>query len=400
MNTSSHNGGKGKSMVTPCSPEILEDTLKSAGFEKIPEGMELEARFSLVNIYHVSGIVLQENEDNTLANLGRKYQDFAFGFGNNLNEIYQYLFHEDFKDDEEKWSKDNHITPPYLIIHISSNKAFTCESDFFKFKKETDKIFTLNSFSEAKDILKKKESEIIPKLITSLSIYFSYPDKPVQFIPISREICGKTNLGDIICSLRMQGSGNIVNLTNMDPSEVKVRIEDSIKSYNSLDVQIGSLFHAALREDSKSMKFLNFFCVLERHTHQVFKTIENKITDKYVTKEITKRIIKETTKETTGEITDEITKIKGMNNTPDRIRELGNELFLGKKVDEGGLAWRFYWCSFLAWEETNDIDINDFISMKDIRNKIAHGSKISESELPIEVAERLCLKILSITINP
>ena len=344
-------------MLTPDSPEILEDTLKSAGFEKIPEGVELEARFSLVNIYHVRGIVLQENGGNTLASLGCKYQDFAFGFGNNLNEIYQYLFHEDFNHDEETWSKDNNTTPPYLIVHISSNKAFTCKSDFFKFKEETDKIFTLNSFSEAKDILKKKESEIIPKLITCLSIYFSYPDKPVQFIPIFREICGKTNLGDIIYDLEMQIQGSAYVLTNIYPSEVKVRIEDSIESYKSFDDQIGILFHAALREDSKFMKFLNFFLVLERYTNQVF--------EKWTTT-INKAAIL----------------------IPDEIKK------------KGEITKRFYQCTKSLWEAVDDEDVSNFILMKNIRNDIAHGNNVNESDLLIDVVERLCLKILSITIDP
>lgn len=348
-------------MITPESPEILEETLKSAGFEKMPEGKELEASFSLVNIYHVRGIALQENGNNTLADLCHKHQDFAFGFGNSLNEICQYLFDEDF-DDEEKWKKVNNINPPYsfLVIYIGLDKTFACESDIFK-SKELGKIITFNSFSEVKDTLKDKESKIIPKLITSLSTHFSCPDKPIQFIPISRKIHGKTNLGDVFDDLEIQGSGNIFTFTSIHPAEVKVRIEESIKSYNILvnilDDQVGILFHAALGEDNKFMKFLNFFLVLERYTNKMFEKWKRTINRAAI-------II------------------------PDEIKK------------KGKITTRFYQCTKSLWKAVDDEDIDNFILMKDIRNDIAHGNSVNETEFPIGVAERLCLKILSIKIDP
>ena len=134
--------------------------------------------------------------------------------------------------------------------------------------------------------------------------------------------------------------------------------------------QVSSLLYKALKENDKLKQFLNFFFVLEVHTNQVFKEIN---------------------------FQDYFNEVKFI---PDRIKIMGEKSIKRlKKLEDDNkeLIQRFYWCTLLAWENIDDMDIEDFISLKNIRDSIAHGDNVSEAKLPrpIAVAEKLCFKILS-----
>jgi len=344
------------------SPQVFE----AAGFEKIPDGTEVKAMFNLVRAYHVEGIILEESGASAIENMCHKNQDFTFGFGNNLNELSQYLFDEDLVDDD--WIKENNVTSPFLIIHISLNEFFSCKSGYWK--KETikdEKIISIyDGFPEARELLKKKESRIISKAVASLSVSLSDLHYPIRFKSILRQTYGKTELGEMVFDIRAEMSGEIFTLVQVHPLQVKVRIQDSLKLYNQLDDQVRKHLYSALGEKDKLKQFLNFFFVLEIHTNQVFKNI--KFQD-YVSE---------------------------ANNIPDRIKESGEKFLLKLwKSECEELAVKFQWCALLAWKKIDDKDIEDFKSMKKIRDRIAHGEIVSEDKLLIDLAQKLCMKILS-----
>lgn len=347
---------------------FTEFAMERMGFEKIPNEMELEATFSLVRAYRVEGIALKEIGADSLPDLCHKDQEFTFGFGNSLNEVCQYLSNEDFADNEEEWIKDNNVNPPFLIVNLSLNKFFTCKSGYWKKQKVKDResIVTWDSFPEARESLKEKESEVIPPLIASLSVRLSFLNQPIQFKPIFSATCGKTKLGEKIYDLRDGISGRAFIPTNVNPDKVKTRIQDSLKLYDQLDSKVIRLFHAALQEDDRLKQFLNFCFVLERYTHEVFKRIKPQIHEMRVPP-----------------------------NIPNRIEALGKKFSFEPQAKCKGLSSQFHWCALLVWEKIDDQDVEDFKSIKDIRDDFAHGKNVTEATLPIDVAERLCLKLLS-----
>ena len=342
------------------SPHVFE----AIGFEQIPEGTEIKATFNLVRAYHIEGLILEESEANVIENMCHRDKDFVFGFGNDLNKLSQHLFNEDLVDDN--WIKENNATSPFLVIHISSNKFFSCKSGYWKKEtiKDEEVISIYDSFPEAREILKRKESEIIPLVIASLLVSFSYQYEIIRFKPILHEIYGKTNLGETIYDIRLEMSGTLSTLKSMNHLLIKTAIQNSLDLYNHLDHKTSLFLYAALEEKDRLKKFLNLFFVLEIYTHKIFKEIDQS----------------------------QITKVC---NIPVRIQVSGKKFFLDQLVGSKTLSQRFHWCILLVWQEINDQDIENFQSIKKIRDNIVHGEIVDEDKLPIDLAEKLCLKILS-----
>ena len=346
--------------------EISPHVFEAMGFEQIPEGTEIKATFNLVRAYHIEGIILEESEVNAIENMCHKDKDFVFGFGNDLNKLSQYLFNEDLVDDD--WIKENDATSPFLIIHISLNEFFSCKLGYWKKEiiKDEEIISIYDSFPEAREILKKKESEIIPLIMASLSVSFSCLHESIKFQTILRETYGKTDLGKTIYDIRSEISGTLSILKSMNPLVIKTLIQDSLSLYDNLDHETSLFLYKALEEEDRLKRFLNLFLVLEIYTHRVFKKIAPP-----------NQIIK-------------------ADNIPIRIEVSGKKFFLEQQLGrKTTLSHRFYLCAFSVWEEINDQDIENFQSIKKIRNNIVHGEIIAEDELPINLAEKLCLKILS-----
>lgn len=213
--------------------------------------------------------------------------------------------------------------------------------------------------------MKVKESKIIPQLIASLSVHLSFLNERIRFKPILRETYGKTKSGESIQDIRMEFSLKMLSSKDVNSAEVKKRIQDSLKLYNQLDSKVSSFLHAALEEADRLKQFLNFFLVLEIYTHRVFQTIDFQ---NYVME---------------------------VNNIPDRIQVSGEKFFLERQAESKNLLQRFHWCALLVWEKIDDKDIEDFKSIKKIRDRITHGENVPEATLPVDLAEKLCLKLLS-----
>ncbi len=338
--------------------------IEHMGFEEIPNGMIIEATFSLVKVYQVEGILIKESESKAFADLCHKSNEFSFGFGNSLNEIYQYLFNEDLVEDENRWLEENKAKPPFLILDVSLNKFFTCKSGYWKKDKDKNVTLTWNCFSEAKESLIMKSSVITPQIISSLSVHLSLLHQPIRFKSILTDICGKTKSGENIRDVFIETSITFFSSKMISLAEIKMKIQDSLNLYSRLDHKVSSFLHLALNENDRLKKFLNFFFVLEIYTHQAFKKIDFR---NYV---------------------------NCVNQIPDRVMVLGEKFFLERQAESKTLSQRFHWCAILIWDNIDDNDIEIFKSIKKVRDKIAHGEDIPENSLPIDMIEKLCLKIL------
>ena len=332
------------------------------GFNEIPKEMIIEATFNLFEVYQIEGIALKESESNALGDLCHKNVEFAFGFGNTLNEIHQYLFNEDLIEDENKWLQEANAKPPFLIVEVSLNKFFTCESGYWK--KDKEDILTWDCFSEAKELLRTKSSKLIPQIISSLSVHLALLHQPIRFKSILTDIYGKTKSGENVYDLVAKMSATFSTSTTVSSSDIKTKIQDSLNLYHRLDGKVSSFLHSAINETDILKKFLNFFFVLEIYTHQEFKKIDFR---NYV---------------------------KCTHKIPDRVMVSAEEFFLERQVESKTLLQRFHWCAILIWDNIDDNDIELFKSIKKVRDKIAHGENIPENSLPIDMVERLCLKIL------
>ena len=342
---------------------ITLSEIKRMGFSQIPNDVKIEAKFRLVKVYSVEGIFLNKLESNSIEDLCCNGEDFSFGFGNSLNEIYQYIFNEDLVEDERKWIEENNAKPPFLIINVALNQFSVYESDYWK--KDNNSIATWNGFSEAKKLLRIKGEKVIPQIIASLTVHFSLLHQPIRFKSILTEICGKTKLGENIVDILIEASMIFSNFTTVSSDQIKPKIHDSLNLYSQFDSKVSFFLYSAIQEKDRLKQFLFFFFAIEIYTHQTFKRIDFR---NYV---------------------------NNINQIPDRIRISGEQFFLELQEESRTLSQRFHWCAILIWVGIDDNDIENFKSIKKIRDKIAHGEIISEPMLPIDMIERLCLKVLS-----
>ncbi len=118
-----------------------------------------------------------------------------------------------------------------------------------------------------------------------------------------------------------------------------------------------------MKED-RLKQLMSYFLFIERHTHSQFKQLsfDNDAHTVF--------------------------------NMPERMSTTSKEFFKSRFEDSKNLSQRFHWCSILTWQQLNDEDVNDFLTIKKIRDKLTHGEDIEESELPVEKAKSLALKLL------
>jgi hypothetical protein len=341
---------------------LSNHVVKAMGFSEIPVGTRIEALFNLVLVYNVEGINFKDMPPESFANIIHRNEEFSFAFGNSINEIFKTILNDNFVENEGEWQKEKNTNPPYLVVHIGLKDPFVCETGYWK--KEKENILTYDAFPIAKQLLKECERRVIPALISSLTLQFSKIHNPIRFKKIERVVFGKTitdeNLFDIHSSMSAKGFTS----RNVSPDEVKLKIRDSMNYYYNVDPKVSSLFHSGLEENDRFKQFLNFFQALEIYTHKVFKKIEFNL---YVNK---------------------------LNNVPFRIKEAGTNFLLDRQSESKNLNDRFMWCAILVWDNLEDKDIEDFKSIKKIRDELSHGEQITESNLPNEKIEKLLLKIL------
>ena len=81
-------------------------------------------------------------------------------------------------------------------------------------------------------------------------------------------------------------------------------------------------------------------------------------------------------------------------NIPQRINQPISRFFENIFTDSKNLAQRFHWCAIIGWPNIEEDDINKFLEVKKIRDRLSHGEHVEESELPVGKVKELALKIL------
>jgi len=265
-------------------------------------------------------------------------------------------------DHYNQWQKDNKALPPYLIIHFKESFSRELNGGY---RQETDEcIFTYDAFPDGKKEIKEWEEDRLPGIITSLTVNLSTLDRQVELVPMGRSVFGITKKGDTLFDLKMTTSA--------------VGLVSSPRSINNLDDQLNSSigllpiltkdvcrnFYAALNELDRMKKFLGYFQFIERFTHSTFKTLT-------FTNDAKK----------TFEI-------------PNRLDVQGSKFFEKMFTDAKTISQRFHWCAVLEWQNLDDDDIKCFLEIKKIRDRLSHGEHVEESDLSLEKAKTLSLKIL------
>ncbi|WP_020585269.1 hypothetical protein [Desulfobacter curvatus] len=340
-----------------------KSVIENMGFTKYPVSDVLEIQFGIVMVYSIQGINFNPNSTSTIS------KPFEFGenctavISDSINDACRLLIGDDFIDeDEQEWIKKKKVSRPFAFIFFKEFQTRTLKGGYRK--EHEGSIITYDAFPEGKQDIQKWEKESLPSIITSLVVHLSTLERPVSLILVKKAVFGETNNGVTLFDLKMTGSANVIVSSGKTSIEMDVSLSKSSDLYGKLEYKTSRHFYSALNEKDRLKQFLNYFLFIERETHRQFKSLSYE------------------------------SDAKSVFNVPQRLSQSGNLFFEDRFNDSRNLAQRFHWCAILAWDDLNDQDVNDFIDIKKIRDKLAHGDNLVETELPVEKAKIIAMKLL------
>ena len=185
--------------------------------------------------------------------------------------------------------------------------------------------------------------------MTSVSVKFTILDKPINFVPVSREIFAETSKGITLHDFKVEFGGTLSVSTKVELNQINALLLESSELYSKLNTKISRHFYMGLDEADRFKQFLYFFLFIERYTHHVFKNIDH---DKH-----SKEFI----------------------NVPSRLKKSTLKFIKERQLDSKSLSQRFHWCSLFIWKNITDEDIKKFKKIKQARDLISHGENIKNS---------------------
>jgi hypothetical protein len=197
-----------------------------------------------------------------------------------------------------------------------------------------------------------------------LIVHFSTLDRPASLLPVERSVFGTTDTGTTLFDIKLTGNAILVVSSGKAAGEINESLAKSSALLDKLTYKSSRHIYTALNESDRLKQFISYFMFLERHTHSQFKSLS------YENNAYT------------------------IFNVPQRINQSAKLFFESRFNDSKNLAQRFHWCAILVWQQLNDQDVRDFLDIKKVHDQLAHGEDIEESELPVEKAKMLALKLL------
>ncbi len=341
---------------------LSKHAIENMGFTEHPESDELEISFGIIKVYSLRGLVFEKDSElkqSRVASFGKNCKSVI---GQSINEACKLLTGDGFTDDEEKWLSDNKVSAPFLLVYFWESEPRILRGGY---RQEKDGgIVTYDAFPEGKAEIRDWEHEVELRIITALTVHLSTLERQVEIVPVAREVFGTTHQGQTVFDIKVTGSATL-NVSSPKSAEGMTQsLAEAVRLFGDLTKDSSRHFYAALNEDDRLKKFLGYFLFIERLTHRTFKSLS----------------YEENAKE--------------LFRSQQRLEKSAEVFFSAVFSESKTLTQRFHWCAMLAWKQLDDQDINHFVEMKKVRDRLAHGEHIDESDLPVEKAKTLGLKLL------
>jgi len=333
------------------------------GFSKFPESDVLDVHFGIIRVYSLQGVSFKPDSSPMHSEVIGFGENCTVAVSNSINEACQLLTGDSFTDeDEEEFLKKKKAAPPFVLIYFREFKSRTLSGGY---RKEHDgSVYTYDAFPDGKEDIRTWEKESLPNIFTALIVHFSKLDRPASLLPIERSIFGTTGAGATLFDMKLTGSASLIVSAGKTPEEINSALQKSSTLTSALSYKSCRHIHSALNESDRLKQFMGYFLFLERHTHSQFKLLSFE------------------------------DNAHAVFNAPERVSQTAKVFFESRFNDSKNLAQRFHWCAILAWSQLNDQDVQAFLDIKKVRDKLTHGEDIEESGLPVEKAKMLALKLL------
>lgn len=344
-------------MVLNLSKQIIE----AMGYTEFPETDVTEVYFGVLKAYSIRGMVFEQACEEKLSEAVSLSERCTIAVAQSINEASKLLTGDVFSDDEQKWLSDKKANPPFLLIYFKESVSRELRGGYRQ--KKDDYIHTYDAFPEGKKEITEWENEVIPSIVTALTVKLSTLDRQVELVPIECSIFGTTKEGVTLFDTKVTGSGSGYISSPRNVEEINSSLRCSEGLLPILTKEVCRNFYAALNEPDRMKQFLGYFQFIERYTHSTYRSLN-------------------------------FNDVKIIFNVPKRINDPATKFFKRLFTDSKNLSQRFHWCAIVAWENIEENDVNCFIEVKKVRDRLSHGEHVEESELPVEKIKTLALKLL------
>lgn len=339
-----------------------DEAMRAMGFQQLSEGQVIVATFTSITVFEARGIVLDPAVVET-AHGSCAGTQYNIAVASSVNAACQELLSDVYVDDEEQWRKDRKCSGPFVLVSVGPTEECTCETGWHKVE-TNGSITTYDAFPALSGVLSRREDLILPRVRSALSCVMNEGDLSVALQRIERSSSGVTKQGITIHNLRLESHVQGYVSRRLDQAVLRERLAESMRLACTLNPKASGLFALGLGEADEFKKFMYFFLALEIETHAIFGKIDQTaslqqlLSDSEVTKESTFRLLEQQAKQ---------------------LRNLFD---------------RFVWCATFAWSNVTDADVDQFRSLKQARDDIAHGTISQPPVGYADLAERLAHKVL------
>ncbi|WP_129780370.1 hypothetical protein [Peristeroidobacter soli] len=329
--------------------------LDSLGFQN---GLEIEATFRSLNIYSLAGVRCSPStlvDVNSRTVEGTEYQA-AIGFS--VNDACQRLIGKRLLDDELKWSEERSCLGPYLLIEVRTDPV----KKMGRAKDSGESITTYDMFTSEKAALGDLEKDVLPRVVLAVSGLFQVGGNQCTARHVTREVFGLTPDLRLVHDIRFSLSATGSYSRHLSEDVIR-RVLDEVPSLASeIDRKVAALIYLATNEVDALKRFLFFFLAVEVETHRSFGATDvariSSILDASLPSlAITTAFLKE---------------------QPERLKTLKE---------------RFFWCSIFAWPGMTTTDVDEFVRLKAVRDKVSHGQLTEPPSDAVTMIEKLALRL-------
>jgi hypothetical protein len=334
--------------------------LETWGLKALPTAQRLAATFHSLHVYEVRGFTFETST--ILGPIAGTVHGFPYALcvGDSVNAICHALVGQEYADSEEKWRVDHKAAPPYLVIHMGPTARH--EATITHAKEEGRAITTYSKFLLAKAELKEIEGKVLSPLLSGLTCSFSLHEPPAHLVPTDSRAFGITDDNRTVDDFSLNVSAQLTLASKLSSVKIEERVSAGIALADAMNVQVARFFHLALSEEDPLKRFLYFFLAIENKIHTTFKAINH-------TKNISQFV-----------------------SAPARVAASTEALFNAHK-HWTNLRDRFIWCTICIWTHLDEADIKEFETLKEVRDKIAHGSLASPPHFSVLQVQKLATKL-------
>lgn len=348
---------------------ISKSSIEAMGYQKYPTTDKLHVKFNLIKIFSFPSYRLDsKNITKPVVYNGNHYECTAL-IGNSINKINQFVYNDDYVENEADWESRSKGKGPYLYLNCKFAEVHKISGGYRQ--KVEDKIETFKEFEPARGIRDEWEDKELPAIMIAIKTSFSSERKNVIFTPVDSCFFGFDQRGVQV----FDNAGPIVRATATVSSSLNLQkttnlLKKSEKIFHQLNSIDAKHYHVAVNEEDHLKRFFSLYLFIETYT--------NKTLDALKTPPKPSRLL----------------------NVPKRLKQSSLLALTERKIKNNNLFEAFLWCSIFVWKNIDDKDISDFNEVKDARNQLAHGKRFfDDASLPLEKAQRIAFKILSSKVN-